>query len=1652
MKKYSFKQLLATALVLGVLATSIFPSCAYAEEVGEQIAETSESVYGDLVDKAPLIEQAILDAITARGGDVTDEALLTEVREEILEKIRSGEITLEEPTDESSEESLNELSEGNTEECAEKTEEDNKEQAEVLLNTVLLVSDSVPEDTLGAISVENLTGVIRLTYEDNEKAKIALDTFVSSGYVAEYDTSVDVIEEEAEKTDEVNKEEVNLDEVTVVEEEIEEIVEVENEKQVGVAIIDTGLDITSEVFANRLSRFTDPAMTDENGHGTLMAEIIASQTSENVKILPIKAFDENGKSTVGSVYSAILYAVEHNADVINLSVSGAGTSPMLTKAIAYAKAKGVVVVVSAGNNADDVEGYMPGNIEDAITVSATDENKEFALYSNYGEKIDFAAMGTIIKDMGTEETEDDEIYEGTSIASAYVSSYAAYILDQNENADVEKCLEASADDFGGTVSRTYFGFGFLEKEHLRWDINKDGSVVETDDNTDNESVWDEEDANQEMLVCHTEADLRFFVTNGYNWAGIALNSDIVITDAHVIRAIGDKYIDGQGHKLIYRGGTCIDHGILSTVGTLTIENLEIDAGGAYKSNGYAVVSAEPGGTLNLNNVFIHGGYGPHYDVQASLYNPTQGGSARVNATNVRTTGDFAVWPGSSMNCTDCTTYAGCFVNSGTMTTTNCSAVVQDTVDNAANMWSAHKDAGFYNDGTLNINNGIVHNKTNGILNQSKLTMYSGNIYSNKYGISNTGTVNFISGNVYNNNSTYPGSTQWATGCGIINNGGTFNISGGAIHNNGWGNVWNNIGTLNVSGGTISQTTGQHQTSSYGIWNNGTCNITGGNIYGYTARNNGNEASAVRNCGMLTVKNSPYIHGSRFGIDNSAGTTNIENANIYENTDGIYCHTGSTVNLKNGTIRNNTGYGISSTGTMNISGGSVYSNKIGLYCSAGYTNMTGGTIKDSTQMNVDVYNGTVDFRRGSITGSGAYHYGVQIENIGNSTFNQYANIGTNSYGGVRVVAQGANRYNVYNGATSAVGSNGKDTGVYLEPGASMTIHQPLTQDIKVASYDRYTGKVIANCASEAIAQSAQQHLKLTNNASFQKTTLNTRKYADDYTDLKNAFGYNYEALWNHYNNQGRSEGRSNDDANKTVVYRKGNGETGAKTQVIVSQVEDTTFDENLADNGLTNNKFSARIRTSDTFTGHKNAKWRKTVTTYWGEKNAPRAESIVYYDGKDVSKSVYNTGWSSTRKGAKEYSRILNTYVCWYPTTLYAKYNTGYDPNANHNDIDKPEKDDGTDDILNPNPQNPSDEIINPTPVGQGFTIYFSGNGNTNNIAGFEVQNIPNGYHMPYNNHFIKQYKNQTRYDNKNSCDITFDDNYTFQGWSIDREATYLSTEGQERCMLPEEELDTLRFLDYCVTNKSENVMIKDNAIVITDYVVWDRAPLINATDKYWYMSEINNKTDDELISEILKTVRVNDKEDTNNVFRKVKESGMDVEIVDFDRNILKNLGEVGYATVTCKAKDGAGNSSTRIIKVYVTNANSKNKVLDPTAGPLERSYKTYTRMIDKENYNKTKTVNGKTVPDSENGALQEDSIWYGDINYKNAISQAFSHIDNDTSIVSYEYDVHDITASKHFCRQYGSGNTKTKDGLKRWYQKFIVEDGARVSGTLPIAM
>lgn len=1700
------KKILAGFLLGAIVLTSAFPGTAYAAEVGEQVGETADQITTVLNENSDLIEQAVIEAIQARGGDINDQALVDQVREEVRKKIENGELKLDEKTEEETTETTDDSSVATTEDAntssesvtvtdhtsADEVLSDGDNSSKVVATRLIVTSDVELTEFYGAVTVDHYDNIYVLAYKSVEETDSAFNSFVANGITVEKDASMDAIKEDEVPEDKVAKE-VTDTEVTDVKEDTpvdaQPVAETVGEHKTVVAVIDTGIsDVTNDdTFKDRIIEGTSTisdSYVDDNGHGTAMAKIIAEDTAdENVMLLPIKALDKDGKGTVLSVALAIKYAKEHGADVINLSLSGVGQSNILTNAINACYNSGITVVTAAGNDNADAKEYIPGNVDTAINIAAAEEDADgkivSASYTNHGDNIDFAALGTYKLVVEKEKTTLETELRGTSIASAHVAAYVALLKQINSTAggvvnpvsesDVMESLIASADDFEGTINHTYFGKGYLSKEGLifkksdKEDEKKDTDKEEKEADADqgmissggtwevlcNNSGWGQFNAwwNNSSSCAQAVYDTVNTAYNYYRFDTLILHiQDACVFDTQIMVPAGktliiyggnsiwtgdaNKRIDwskvGNGANSDGIKGTCIGAGNNATLEvhnvnfydwTTTTANFN-EAPGCIGTcddirNTYATLKADRCNFFSQNHWWsVSAGKAGSW-VTNCYFNNNASASARSY-------GALCIVGGADV--TDCTFEGkkGCSNsraltianNGGTTRITNCSiknyggwnpaveadgtVIIQNCViNNGSNKVGDADIAISHSNGTLNMaNSEICGAKVSGIKTASNSTVNISNcnIYSNKYGIDNRGTLNFKSGNVYNNNSTYPTNTQWAQGCGIINNGGTCNISGGTIRDNGWGNVWNNSGNMNISGGTISNKAGQDQTSSYGVWNNQNCTITGGNIYGYTAQNNNNAASAVRNCNTLTVKStstsSPNIYSSNMGIDTSNGTTSFEGGTIYSNTTGIYCNTGATVNVKGGTIKEN---------------------KTGLY-NAGTTTMSNGKVTKSTQMNVDVADGTVNFNGGSITESGTGYPGVQIQKANTATFNQSANIGTNSYGGVRNNAQGVNRYNVYKGATTAVGSMGTDVGVRLDPGASMTIHSALTSDVKVASYDRYTGKVIANCDNEAIANSAAQHLKLTGNKSFQKTTLNTRKYADTYADLLNAYGYNYEALWNHYNAYGRNEGRAAEDCGKTVVYRKGNGNTGAKTQIIVSQTEDTSFDTNLEANKLTDSRFSARIRTSDEFTGHKNAKWRDYVTTYWGEYNSPRAESIVYLDGKDVSKSIYNSGWATSRNGQKAYGRILTTYAGWYPTTLYAKYETGYDPNANHNDIDKPEKDDGKDDILDPNPQAPEKKPgENPNP--QGYSYFFNGN-NQDTGENYTVRHISSSYQMPDTSDFTRE-------------------NYTGQGWSIISDATYKNTEEPTKMRKQGETADTLALLNACLKRNDCEVSIDNNGnITITQYVVWDRIPTITAKDVTIAQHQVKTMDDNTIKSMLFGNCIAKDEEDgdksnNNKIPNNVKDGEIGVTIIDFDRDEILSFKSTGSTTITFRATDGVGNTADKTVRLWVMSED-----------PIDGAYINRARCINKKFYDAGKGYEEGDLTGYKQGGLMPTDLWYTDDDYVKVIEEAFSNLASENWEFTWRFTHEQVLETQDYIEEHGFGDSIEKGALMNYYNKY----------------
>ncbi|MDR2525735.1 MAG: S8 family serine peptidase [Oscillospiraceae bacterium] len=201
-------------------------------------------------------------------------------------------------------------------------------------------------------------------------------------------------------------------------------------QRVKVAIVDTGVDGNHPFLRGRVlksdANFTgasgDPQ--DDNGHGTHVAGIVADNTGDHVKILPVKVLGADGMGKMSQIALGIAYAIDSGCDVINLSLGAPGTAPRtLRDAIARAEQSGIVIAAAAGNNRTDASGVYPANMATVLSVGATAQSGAITSTSNFGGTVDIFAPGAQI--MSTAPNNSYRSMSGTSMAAAFASAAAA---------------------------------------------------------------------------------------------------------------------------------------------------------------------------------------------------------------------------------------------------------------------------------------------------------------------------------------------------------------------------------------------------------------------------------------------------------------------------------------------------------------------------------------------------------------------------------------------------------------------------------------------------------------------------------------------------------------------------------------------------------------------------------------------------------------------------------------------------------------------------------------------------------------------------------------------------------------------------------------------------------------------------------------------------------------------------------------------------------------------------------------------------------------------------------------------------------------------------------------------------------------------------
>ncbi len=204
-----------------------------------------------------------------------------------------------------------------------------------------------------------------------------------------------------------------------------------NLDEVVVAVVDTGVDSEHTFLKDRIipvnKNFVNSELNsnDEHSHGTHVAGIVVDATLPNVKILPVKVLDEDGYGTSLSIYNGMMFAIEQNCDVMNMSLGGYGKSELKEEATLAAVSENISVVVAAGNDTLDASMFSPANIEETVTVGAINKSDKYAYYSNYGSIVDIWAPGSYVNSSVPDNK--FETKDGTSMASPHVAAAAAML-------------------------------------------------------------------------------------------------------------------------------------------------------------------------------------------------------------------------------------------------------------------------------------------------------------------------------------------------------------------------------------------------------------------------------------------------------------------------------------------------------------------------------------------------------------------------------------------------------------------------------------------------------------------------------------------------------------------------------------------------------------------------------------------------------------------------------------------------------------------------------------------------------------------------------------------------------------------------------------------------------------------------------------------------------------------------------------------------------------------------------------------------------------------------------------------------------------------------------------------------------------------------
>ncbi len=272
-----------------------------------------------------------------------------------------------------------------------------------------------------------------------------------------------------------------------------------------IAVIDTGVGPYgdfgtivngADMTGTLVLEDTYPGQYSSDGgyHGTAVASLISSQMNAygiagmapGVAIMPVKVFPTgSGTASTLTVAEGVVWAVDHGADIINLSLGGDDPQSELEEAVEYATTHGVMVVAASGNDGYTDRISYPARYEGVIAVGSSNQGNQVSSFSNRGPGLDIVAPGESIL-LYYRVNQSFSWFSGTSFAAPTIAA-ALGLLESAfptlSDEVKERLLCSSADDYGATGYDIEYGYGVLDVGNL-FLLTQTPGVVDDNDTFD----------------------------------------------------------------------------------------------------------------------------------------------------------------------------------------------------------------------------------------------------------------------------------------------------------------------------------------------------------------------------------------------------------------------------------------------------------------------------------------------------------------------------------------------------------------------------------------------------------------------------------------------------------------------------------------------------------------------------------------------------------------------------------------------------------------------------------------------------------------------------------------------------------------------------------------------------------------------------------------------------------------------------------------------------------------------------------------------------------------------------------------------------------------------------------------------------------------